>query len=208
MSHVLPCALCRDPHLLQPEHFRNSSKATDSCYVLYLRKGSFRQCPDLNGPKGVYVFLLWLYLVENQWHFFCFSDTEQVFFFRTCEFSHPKIRTTRVIFGLCQNRWYKETVKEASSCLTPLILTDTPINRNVNDTAAHPACGPSHFTRFAWKKKIVKGDIELKHIFGEDPLGDRCVHCVIKLWAMLQDERRFLWTVDVSTLLAHRPSAQ
>lgn len=58
------------------------------------------------------------------------------------------------------------------------------------------------------KKKIVKGDIELKHIFGEDPLGDRCVHCVIKLWAMLQDERRFLWTVDVSTLLAHRPSAQ
>lgn len=60
---------------------------------------------------------------------------------------------------------------------------------------------------FAWKK-IGKGDIELEHIFGEDPLGDRCVHCVIKLWVMLQDKQRFLWTVDVSSLLAHRPSAQ
>lgn len=42
------------------------------------------------------------------------------------------------------------------------------------------------------KKKPSKGDIELKHIFAEDPLGDRCVHCGIKLWAMLQDEQRFL----------------
>lgn len=144
--------------------------------------------------------------MENQWNF-GFSDIEQVFFFRTCGISHPKIRTTIAIFGLCLNRWYKETIKEASSCLTPQILTDTPINRNINDTAAHPACDPSHFTGICLKKNS-KGDIELEHIFGEDPLGDRCVHCVIKLWAMLHDKRRFLWIADVSSLLAHRPSTQ
>lgn len=125
--------------------------------------------------------------------FFCFSDTEQVFFFRTCGFSHPKIRTTTVIFGLCQNGWYKETVKEASSCLTPLILTDNKPECQWHSSSS--GLWPITLHRICLKKKKKKpgkGDIELKHIFAEDPLGDRCVHCGIKLWAMLQDEQRFL----------------
>lgn len=177
MSHVLPCALCRGPHLLQPEHFRNTSKATGSCYVLYLRKGSFRQCPDLNGPKGVCAFFTLTLLSGKSVSFFCFSDTEQVFFFRICGFSHPKIRTTTVIFVLCQNRWYKETVKEASSCLTPQILTDTPINPNVNDTAAHPACGPSHFTGFAWKINRQRWHWALAHFWRRPIRWSLCPLC-------------------------------